>query len=64
RSPGRHEPSLSALKSKGPLMRRGLMSSAAQRKPAAPMSATARAEIEHLLGRLARHDPRAALPAL
>ena len=46
------------------LMRRGLMSSAAQRKPAAPMSATARAEIEHLLGRLARHDPRAALPAL
>lgn len=46
------------------LMRRGLMSSAAQRRPAAPMSATARAEIEHLLGRLARHDPRAALPAL
>ena len=45
-------------------MRRGLMSSAAQRKPPAPMSATARAEIEHLLGRLARHDPRAALPAL
>jgi 4-hydroxy-tetrahydrodipicolinate synthase len=46
------------------LMRRGLITSAAQRKPAAPMSATARLEVEHLLGRLARHDPRAAVPAL
>ena len=45
------------------LMRRGLLSSAAQRKPAAPLSAAARAEVEHLLRRLARHDPRAALPA-
>ncbi|CAG9180539.1 dihydrodipicolinate synthase family protein [Cupriavidus respiraculi] len=42
------------------LMRRGLLSSAAQRKPAAAMSAQARAEVDHLLSRLARHDPRAA----
>ena len=43
------------------LMKRGLLASAAQRKPAAPMSATARAEVDHLLARLARHDPRARL---
>jgi 4-hydroxy-tetrahydrodipicolinate synthase len=43
-------------------MRRGLLASAAQRKPAAPLSAMARAEVEHLLERLARHDARAALP--
>ncbi len=45
------------------MMRRGLLSSDAQRKPAAPMSATARAEVDHLLQRLARHDARANLPA-
>lgn len=42
------------------MMRRGLLTSAAQRKPAAAMSATARAEVDHLLTRLARHDARAA----
>ncbi|SDD39826.1 4-hydroxy-tetrahydrodipicolinate synthase [Cupriavidus sp. YR651] len=42
------------------MMRRGLLTSAAQRKPAATMSATARAEVDHLLTRLARHDARAA----
>ncbi|MCD0502979.1 dihydrodipicolinate synthase family protein [Bordetella petrii] len=41
------------------LMRRGILSSAAQRKPAGPMSPTARQEVDHLLARLARHDPRA-----
>jgi 4-hydroxy-tetrahydrodipicolinate synthase len=46
------------------LMRRGLLSSAAQRKPSAAMTATTRAEVEHLLGRLAVHDPRAALAPL
>ena len=40
-------------------MRRGILASAAQRKPSAPMSAKARAEVDHLLGRLARFDPRA-----
>ncbi len=43
------------------LMKRGLLTSATQRKPAAPMSATARAEVDHLLARLARHDARARL---
>jgi 4-hydroxy-tetrahydrodipicolinate synthase len=42
------------------LMRRGLLSSAAQRKPAAAMSPQARAEVDHLLSRLARYDQRAA----
>ena len=43
------------------LMRRGLLSCAAMRQPAAALTATARAEVEHLLGRLARHDERARL---
>ncbi len=45
------------------LMRRGLLADDAMRKPAPRLSATAKAEVEHLLARLARHDPRAALPA-
>lgn len=44
------------------LQRRGLLTSAAMRQPAPALSASARAEVEHLLGRLARHDPRAQLP--
>jgi len=43
------------------LMRRGLLSSAAQRAPAAPFTAAARAEVDHLLARLARRDARAAI---
>ncbi|WP_454743200.1 hypothetical protein [Cupriavidus necator] len=43
------------------MMRRGILTSAAQRKPATAMSATARHEVDHLLRRLARYDPRAAL---
>lgn len=42
------------------LMRRGLLSSAAQRKPAAGMSVQARDEVDHLLRRLAQRDSRAA----
>ncbi|WP_298957892.1 dihydrodipicolinate synthase family protein [uncultured Methylobacterium sp.] len=38
------------------LMRRGLIASDAQRKPGSALSATARAEVDFLLGRLARHD--------
>jgi len=45
------------------LMRRGLLASAALRRPAPALTATSRAEVEHLLGRLARHDARARLPA-
>lgn len=43
------------------MMRRGLLASDTQRKPAAPLSATAKAEIEYLLARLGRIDPRARL---
>ena len=44
------------------LMRRGLLTSDAQRKPASTLSSIARDEVEHLLQRLSRRDPRAALP--
>lgn len=43
------------------LWRRGLITSDAQRKPGPPLNATARAEVDYLLGRLAKRDPRAAL---
>jgi 4-hydroxy-tetrahydrodipicolinate synthase len=43
------------------LMRRGLLASDAQRKPAANLSARARSEVDFLLSRLQRVDPRAAL---
>jgi 4-hydroxy-tetrahydrodipicolinate synthase len=45
------------------LMRRGLLTSDAMRKPAASLSTLAKAEVEHLLSRLAARDARAALPA-
>jgi 4-hydroxy-tetrahydrodipicolinate synthase len=41
------------------MARRGLIASDAQRRPAGSLSAAARAEVEYLLGRLARHDARA-----
>jgi 4-hydroxy-tetrahydrodipicolinate synthase len=41
------------------MMKRGLLSSAAQRKPTAPMSRTTQHEVDELLRRLARHDRRA-----
>ena len=44
------------------LARRGIIASETQRKPAAPLSAAARAEVDYLLERIARVDPRAALP--
>ena len=43
------------------LMRRGIIASEAQRRPAAAMTEAARAEVEYLLTRLGRHDPRARL---
>jgi 4-hydroxy-tetrahydrodipicolinate synthase len=43
------------------LMRRGFIASDAQRKPGAALTATARAEVDYLLSRLARHDRRAAV---
>jgi 4-hydroxy-tetrahydrodipicolinate synthase len=41
------------------LQKRGSIAYDTQRAPASALSATARAEIDYLLGRLARHDPRA-----
>jgi 4-hydroxy-tetrahydrodipicolinate synthase len=46
------------------LMRRGILASDAQRRPGAAMSAKARDEVEYLLTRLGRHDPRAKLKPL
>jgi 4-hydroxy-tetrahydrodipicolinate synthase len=43
------------------LMRRGLLASDTQRKPAAGLSASAKAEVDYLLSRLARQDARAVL---
>jgi len=43
------------------LMRRGVIASDAQRRPAGALTAAARAEVEYLLSRLARHDKRAAV---
>jgi 4-hydroxy-tetrahydrodipicolinate synthase len=42
------------------LMRRGAIACDAQRKPGSSLTATARAEVDHLLARLARKDARAA----
>jgi dihydrodipicolinate synthase/N-acetylneuraminate lyase len=42
------------------MMRRGILASDAQRKPGASLSATAKAEVDYLLARLARRDARAA----
>jgi 4-hydroxy-tetrahydrodipicolinate synthase len=41
------------------MMRRGFIASDAQRKPAAGLSAAARAEVDYLLARLAKYDERA-----
>ncbi|WP_454677538.1 dihydrodipicolinate synthase family protein [Achromobacter marplatensis] len=41
------------------MMRRGILSSAAQRRPGAVLTPAAKAEVDHLLARLAKHDPRA-----
>lgn len=43
------------------MMRRGILASDAQRKPGGALSALAKAEVDYLLGRLARTDKRAAL---
>lgn len=43
------------------MAKRGIIASDAQRKPAAALSAKAKAEVDYLLARLARVDPRAAV---
>lgn len=42
------------------LQRRGILAHDAQRSPSRGLTPTSRAEVDHLLERLARHDPRAA----
>jgi 4-hydroxy-tetrahydrodipicolinate synthase len=44
------------------MMKRGILASDAQRNPGASLSATAMAEVDYLLARLARRDARAAAP--
>jgi 4-hydroxy-tetrahydrodipicolinate synthase len=46
------------------LMRRGFIASDAQRKPGSSLTPAARAEVDYLLSRLARHDPRAELKGI
>ncbi|MFY9439138.1 MAG: dihydrodipicolinate synthase family protein, partial [Burkholderiaceae bacterium] len=41
------------------MMRRGIIASDVQRSPGGKLTAAAQAEVNHLLTRLARHDPRA-----
>jgi len=41
------------------MMKRGILASDAQRKPGAGLTAAAKAEVDYLLTRLAKHDPRA-----
>ena len=55
------QPGLGLAVRKYVLMRRGIIASDAQRKPGSALSAKAVAEVEYLLGRLARHDKRAKL---
>ncbi|MDE1927399.1 MAG: dihydrodipicolinate synthase family protein [Burkholderiales bacterium] len=43
------------------LMRRGILATDVQRKPGGRLGDTARAEVDYLLARLARRDPRAAV---
>jgi 4-hydroxy-tetrahydrodipicolinate synthase len=45
------------------LVRRGILSSPAMRKPAPAFSKESRSDVDYLLGRLARRDPRVKLLA-
>jgi len=57
------QPALGLSVRKYLLKRRGLIASDAQRKPGTRVNADTVADVEYLLGRLARHDPRASLKA-
>jgi 4-hydroxy-tetrahydrodipicolinate synthase len=54
-----HQPGVGLAVRKYILMRRGVLSSPAMRKPAPAFSAQTRADVDYLMARLARHDPRA-----
>jgi 4-hydroxy-tetrahydrodipicolinate synthase len=53
------QPALGLAVRKYVMKRRGIIASETQRKPGGAISAAARAEVEYLLSRVARHDPRA-----
>lgn len=55
------QPAIGLAVRKYVLMRRGILASDAQRKPAGSLTAKAKAEIEYLLARVGRFDPRARL---
>jgi 4-hydroxy-tetrahydrodipicolinate synthase len=54
------QPGIGLAVRKHVLVRRGVLASDTQRKPWPALSATARAEVDYLLSRIARHDSRAA----
>ena len=54
-----HQPGVGLAVRKYVLMRRGVLGTAAMRKPAPVFSAETRAEVDYLLARLAKRDPRA-----
>jgi 4-hydroxy-tetrahydrodipicolinate synthase len=54
-----HQPGVGLAVRKYVLQRRGVLSTAAMRKPAPAFSAQTRAEVDYLLARLAKRDPRA-----
>lgn len=58
------QPSIGLAVRKYVMARRGIIASDAQRKPGGSLDATARAEVEYLLARVARTDRRAALPRI
>ncbi|MFZ9098174.1 MAG: hypothetical protein ACO2Z8_01760, partial [Burkholderiaceae bacterium] len=58
---GTLQPGVGVAVRKYVLMRRGLLTHDALRQPGAALGATARAEVDYLLQRVARVDPRARL---
>src|SRR5437868_9139201 len=56
-----HQPGVGLAVRKYVLQRRGILSTAAMRKPAPAFSAETRSEVDYLMARLARRDPRARL---
>lgn len=54
-----HQPGVGLAVRKYVLQKRGILSTAAMRKPAPAFSAETRGEVDYLMARLAKHDPRA-----
>ena len=54
-----HQPGVGLAVRKYVLQKRGVLSTAAMRKPAPAFSSETRGEVDYLMARLAKHDPRA-----